>query len=791
MGRLMRGTDWAATPLGPPHAWPPALRAAIGLCLGAATPMAIYWGAEFTLLYNDAFAPFLADRHPAVLGQPARLAWPELWHRFGPLFAGVIATGTGISREREHLPLLRDGQLHDSWWTYSLNPIRDDTGATAGLLNVPIESTGTVIAERQLQDSEAYLRLVLDNSVNGLYAVERDGTTSLCNAVFLRMLGFASDAEVLGRKLHDVIHHSHPDGSHYDVRDCPIYIGAQTGQPAHVTDELFYRVDGTSFPVEYWVRPVLRDGELHGAVCTFIDITERRQAAEALRESENRFRLIADSAPVPMWVTRLDRKRAFVNRAYVEFLGISYEEAVDFDWRRVIHPDDVAAIMVEQLEKEASLKPFSLEARYRNPMGVWRWLRSESQPRWDADGSHIGFIGVAYDITVAKRAALELEAINATLEARVEARTRERDRAWKYSQDLQVVVNVQGIILAANQAWHTMLGWAPEEVVGRHHLDFAHPDSRHGDEDALDIATTGELPPYETQQLHKDGSYRCISWVAAPADGLVYASGRNISAERAAAAALEAAQEQLRQSQKMEAVGQLTGGIAHDFNNLLTGITGSLEILQTRLAQGRAAEADRYIDAAQGAARRAAALTHRLLAFSRRQTLDPKIVEVNALVAGMEDLISRTVGAAIRTEFIPAPDLWPTLVDPNQLENALLNLCINARDAMPDGGTLTIATGHFVLDAAMAAALELPPGDYLTLTVTDTGTGMAADTIKRAFDPFFTTKPIGQGTGLGLSMIYGFARQSGGQVRIDSIEGSGTAMWLFLPRHVGGAPAEG
>jgi signal transduction histidine kinase len=248
---------------------------------------------------------------------------------------------------------------------------------------------------------------------------------------------------------------------------------------------------------------------------------------------------------------------------------------------------------------------------------------------------------------------------------------------------------------------------------------------------------------------------------------------------------LMAAEEALRQSQKMEAVGQLTGGLAHDFNNLLTGISGSLQLMQTRLSQGRVNELDRYITAADGAARRAASLTHRLLAFSRRQTLDPKPTNINRLIAGLEELIRRTVGPGIQVEVVGAAGLWTALVDRNQLENALLNLCINARDAMPEGGRITIETANKWLDERAARERELSPGQYISLCVTDTGTGMTPEVIKRAFDPFFTTKPLGQGTGLGLSMIYGFARQSGGQVRIYSEVGKGTTMCLYLPRHQG------
>ncbi len=249
----------------------------------------------------------------------------------------------------------------------------------------------------------------------------------------------------------------------------------------------------------------------------------------------------------------------------------------------------------------------------------------------------------------------------------------------------------------------------------------------------------------------------------------------------------EQAEEALRQSQKMEAVGQLTGGIAHDFNNLLAGISGSLQMLEARIAQGRLETVPRYVDAAQGAAKRATALTQRLLAFSRRQTLDPRPTNINRLIAGLEELVRRTSGPNVTVEVVGAAGLWPVRIDQNQLENALLNLCINARDAMPDGGRLTIETANKWLDEHAARGRDLPPGQYVSLSVTDTGIGMSKETIERIFEPFFTTKPLGQGTGLGLSMIYGFVRQSHGQVRVYSEPGQGTTMCLYFPRHHGEA----
>lgn len=294
------------------------------------------------------------------------------------------------------------------------------------------------------------------------------------------------------------------------------------------------------------------------------------------------------------------------------------------------------------------------------------------------------------------------------------------------------------------------------------------------------LVNSGDLE-LEYRIIHPDGSVR---WVLSRGHTYFNNAGQavrrtGVGIEMTAQRLLE---QQLRQSQKMEAVGQLTGGLAHDFNNLLTGIIGSLEMIRLRVAQNRADEMDRYLDAAQGASRRAAALTHRLLAFSRRQTLEPSATDVNRLVAGMLELIRSTIGPSIDVQVYNEADLWLTQVDPNQLENALLNLCINARDAMAAGGSLIIRTGNCILQAKAAAEHDLPVGEYLTLSVSDTGSGMSSDVIAHAFDPFFTTKPMGEGTGLGLSMIYGFVRQSGGSVQIQSVIGMGTTMTLYLPR---------
>src|SRR6185437_10308414 len=416
------------------------------------------------------------------------------------------------------------------------------------------------------------------------------------------------------------------------------------------------------------------------------------------------------------------------------------------------------------------------------------------EPIRDESGEVSGIFVAGFEVTEAHRANAALRKsqarlleLNADLERQVIQRTQARGLTWQVSPDLLGALNSEGYFETSNPAWRTVLGWSEDEVASMSIFEMLHPEDVERTRAGFELSQKGQPAiRFPNRYRCKDGSYRWISWVGVPEDGMVYCSGRDITEEKAAEADLASAQEALRQSQKMEAIGQLTGGIAHDFNNLLHGISGSLELLEKRIAQGRLGGVERYIAAAQGSARRAAALTQRLLAFSRRQTLDPKSTDINRLIGGMEDLIRRTVGPGNTVEVVGAGGIWITKIDQSQLESALLNLCINARDAMPKGGRITIETANKWLDERAAREREVPPGQYVSLCVTDTGTGMTPDVIAHAFDPFFTTKPLGQGTGLGLSMIHGFVRQSGGQVRIYSEVGKGTTMCLYLPRFVGG-----
>lgn len=462
-----------------------------------------------------------------------------------------------------------------------------------------------------------------------------------------------------------------------------------------------------------------------------------------------------------------------VSEQFCRLLGLQPTDALPVRTINALgHPDDPPIILAgaEDDPPYAEMRVWLADSHEE------RWLARRGEHR--ADGMGGRFIGVIYDITAAKQAEAELRVLAKALEDRVEERTRERDRVWNRSRDLFFIMTRDRRYVAINPAWNTVLGYEEGDLLGMGNweLGLIHPDERDHVAAVGDRLRTGEPQlDYDARLKGKNGEYRLINWAVIPEGDFLYGTGRDMTERRQL-------EEQLRQSQKMEAVGQLTGGLAHDFNNMLTGVIGGIDLARRRIGSGRAEEAIHYLEAATQAAQRAASLTHRLLAFSRRQTLDPRTIDVNALLTSMEDLLRRTLGEQIQLRLNLDRGLKLTRADANQLESAVLNLAINARDAMPAGGTLEIATANLSLERPTSAgAGRLEPGDYVSIRVIDSGSGMSEETLEKVFDPFFTTKPIGQGTGLGLSMVYGFVRQSGGHVAIESALGQGTAVTLTLP----------
>jgi PAS domain S-box-containing protein len=517
-------------------------------------------------------------------------------------------------------------------------------------------------------------------------------------------------------------------------------------------------------------------GVVRGIIIIVQDLTEQRLAERALKESEARFRRIADSAPAMMWVTRLDRVRDFVNDAYVEFTGLPADEARVLDWRTRIHPEDQDRIVAESIAGEASRQPFTLEGRYLRYDGEYRWLRSVSQPRFGPDGDLVGFIGVGTDITLAKEAELELR-------RQVGEQTRElvlseaRFRAvFDTVLEVLVLMEPDGTVVELNRKQANWRAPNSRDGIGQKIWDAPtfemYPLHKPVMKRAVKQAASGKLFNQE-MRMEREGAPTAhldvsVEPVRGPNGEIIYLlfEARDITD-------LKAAQEQLRQSQKMEALGQLTGGIAHDFNNLLTVVVGGLDVIVKRSEDGKV---KRYAENALAAAERGARLTGQLLAFSRVQRLEVRPTYVAPLIQNMRPLLRNVLGPGITKQFELDEAMIPVMADPTQLEVAVLNLAINARDAMPDGGMLTFATAHLVVEGDP----DLEDGDYIELTISDTGTGMPPEVTERAFEPFFTTKEVGKGTGLGLSMVYGMARQSGGAARIESTPGKGTAVNLLF-----------
>jgi PAS domain S-box-containing protein len=581
-----------------------------------------------------------------------------------------------------------------------------------------------------------------------------------------------------------------------DFNDHIMKVGLSGGTLAYRDQELTLHRSGKPEPV--WMNldysPVIDEtGKPAGVIAIVVETTER-VLADRRNEAQHR-RLAQMFEQGPSFMALLegpDHRFQFANASYLRLIG-----GRDLIGKTVAEalPDAASQGYVKKLDEVfASGNLYSsVGSRYAMEVVpgapvVERYVDFIYQPLKDPAGQVIGIFVEGVDVTERKLTAAALEQLNATLEQRIEERTaqllsREALIAtfYNHSSEYHAVIaetdNGEFRYDEANPALLRMYGKSRSEIIGHTVGEVFKPETAAELTSHLQACLQSGMP-YRYERKNGEAIVEAVATPVPEAHGKrrrLVVSARDITEHRSL-------EQQLRQSQKMEAVGQLTGGLAHDFNNLLTGITGSLELVEKRFEQRRLNEIDRYLHAAKGAAKRAAALTHRLLAFSRRQTLDPRPTDINSLVRDMEELIRRTIGPQISFEFVGAIGLWRTLTDSHQLENALLNLCINARDAMPHGGRLTVETCNRWIDERGAKTRDLAAGQYISLCVTDNGTGMSAEVISRAFDPFFTTKPLGEGTGLGLSMVYGFARQSGGQARIYSEIGKGTMVCLYLPR---------
>lgn len=546
--------------------------------------------------------------------------------------------------------------------------------------------------------------------------------------------------------------------------------------------------------VDYVTKRNLR--RLHSAVSRAVmEARERRRSQQIeadLRASEVGSRIALRAARLGSWEFSPPTGHLSWDQKCRAMFGVGPLVELDYPFfLEMLHPDDRERVhrAIHRATSQPTSADFAEQFRIITPQGDLSWIESTGSAIYE-NGVCQRFLGVVRDITGEKKAELALLDRTASLQASVEQQAMERHLLWRNSQDVLAVIGPDGRVRDVTPSWMRTLGDAVENVLGRPLLDWVHEDDRAATRSTLDNAEPTISVQFENRLRHVDGSFRWFSWTITPDEnGVIYGNARDTTEEKAAGERMRQVEDALRQSQKMEAIGQLTGGIAHDFNNLLAGIMGAIDVIGRRISKQRYDDLDRFMDAATSSAQRAAALTQRLLAFSRRQTLDVRPVDVAAVISTMEDLLHRTLGENIGLEVHSPADLWRGLTDSNQLESAVLNLAINARDAMPRGGNLRVQTANVQIGPFQGRD-GLEAGEYVLVSVADDGEGMTQEVINKAFDPFFTTKPIGQGTGLGLSMVYGFVKQSGGHVNIVSEPGKGTKIELYLRRALAPLPQQ-
>ena len=839
MGERIRAHDWASSPLGLPEQWSLPLRSAVSICLNSSFPTAVYWGPQLHLLYNDAWSPIPAEKHPAALGQPAIEVWSDIWPIVGPQFAQVLDTGEGVSAFDQMLPMIRGGRVQETYWNYSLTPIRDDEGCIVGVLNQGNETTDRVVNQRRqefrlrLDDAlrhEADPRALMATAVEvlgrhlnanrvGYGEIEpgeetvllqvcwTDGVEPLSGSYRLDSFGkddIARQRQGLSQSCDDVLADPAQDPSVWNAIATRAYVSVPLIRNGRFTASLYVNFREP----HHWTHEEIAIVEDVGARTW--EAVERARAEAAMRESEARFRNLADHAPVMMWVTDPSGFCTYLNRQWYEFTGQTEDQAQGFGWLEATHPADRAAAERIFLAANAERRAFRLDYRLRRHDGSYRWSIDAAAPRFSPTGEFLGYVGSVIDIDerreIEERLRISEERLRIAAKA-ADIGTFDFDPASGKLQWDERCKAAFGLPADADVTYETFLaGLHPGDRAatdlevqkalasdGPGHFKVEYRTIGIGDGVERWVAAHGQAIFDETRPdrpaMRFVGSVLDITATKRAEDVLERrVEERTLELEAANRALLaqieerERVQETLRQMQRLEAVGQLTSGVAHDFNNLLTVVLGSIRFIERAIARD---EVDSRVTDRLGymrmAAERGAALTAQLLAFSRRQRLEAKPIDLNDTVTGMQDLLQNAMGGSVKLATVLQPSLWPALADATQVELVLLNLAINARDAMEVGGSLTIATGNVSLGPPQRPG-EPGEGDYVMVSVSDTGTGMTPEVLAKAFEPFFTTKEAGKGSGLGLAQVYGFAKQSGGGVVIETKLGEGTTIRVFLPK---------
>ena len=774
--------------------WPAEVQAIYRMMSAARQPMMLSWGPELITAYNEPFLPILGSKHPRAFGCPYREVWPEVWPTLKLMIAPVLAGQAAFFENMEFTLAGRDTAT--GWFSFSVTPLRDVAGVVGGFAIAVVETTATVLIQRRVNFGlalEQALRHCADER-----AVMQDAARLLGEYMGVQRCTYATvdmEAETLA------IASGWTTGVHAGLDGVqPVAVFCEQGMAALRAGEAISLAGAdpapASAPVSWLlpaalIIPLVKEDILVALILVdqdrprawtnddrdlMRDVSNRTWAAAARIRAEAAIKELNQTLELRVAERTAERDRLWslaqevivilaadddtflsVNPAAQIVMGYTPEEMLGQTVDDFLHLDDQADLRRRRLVGDG--KRTKVENRYRHRDGTYRTMA------WNVVYESSIAYATGRDVTEERTAQALLRESEAQMKA-----------VFETSYQLKGLLDIDGRLLAVNAIALDAIGQTSADVIGRPLWETPWFTATEGLPDLIrgvvQAAARGESFRAELDAVLPGGRRRFDLSVRPIRDqqGTIFAimpEAVDVTDQRATEAAL-------RQSQKMEAVGQLTGGLAHDFNNLLTGIGGALELIQTRLAGKRTGDAVRYATAAQDSVRRAAALTHRLLAFSRQQTLLPRLLDAGSLVSDMAELIRGTVGPAITVEVRAPPGVPSILVDANQLENAVLNLCLNARDAMPGGGHLLLAIDTLPAHAGL-------PGPVVVLRVADTGAGMHPEIVARAFDPFFTTKPIGAGTGLGLSMVYGFVCQSEGQVSIASVAGTGTTVTLLFP----------
>ncbi|MDB5698814.1 MAG: chemotaxis protein CheY [Alphaproteobacteria bacterium] len=805
LGRLIGEFAWETTSLGPIASWPATLRSTIALILRSRVPIVTLWGDDGVMIYNDAYSIFAAARHPRLLGSKVREGWPEVADFNDNVMKVGLAGGTLEYRDQE-LKLYRSGHGSGApeqvWMNLDYSPILDDDGRPVGVMAIVVETSAKVRAEQQLSGQHERLRQMFEQAPGFVVMLEGpDHVFQLANEAYFRLVGHrdivgkkVADAlpEVIAQGFVQLLDQVYRSGEAMVGKSTPLKIERRSGIEQRFVDFVYQPLRGP-------------DGQVSGIFVQGNDVTEERRAEEELREHQNQLAAFVSQSTAGFAQVDLDGTFTLVNERFCEIAGRDRDELLTITMQSITHPDDLGRNIPLFERAVADGTPYTHEKRYIRPDGAIVWVNNSVSVIRRANGEPYGVLAVTLDVTERRRTE---EAIHEN-EARLRALTENLPGGMVY-QISTGAKDGERRFLFVSESHEKLTGIPAKAVLADATIPYSImlPEDREAMA-AAEAKATAELRPFDVQARfrHANGELRWSRIISAPRaqpDGSIIWDGIQIditdqkNAEaalrareedlrklnesleervRSRTSELEAVHEQLRQSQKLEAMGQLTGGVAHDFNNLLTPIVGSLDMLQRREIGG--AREQRLVGAALESAEKAKTLVQRLLAFARRQPLQAGPVDLPELVGGMADLIASTSGPKITLQVDVPASLPRARADANQLEMAILNLAVNARDAMAEDGTLTIAAAQE--EVRDQQGIGLGAGSYIRLSVSDTGIGMDEATLAKAIEPFFSTKGVGKGTGLGLSMVHGLASQLGGAMKIASKPGLGTTVSLYLP----------